>query len=266
MEMRLSLDIAWVWCIGCGRGDELDALATLSSLIEYNDKSGDRVKSEKMKGRALACTAFFLQWNKGKVFYDFLDSQNGDQTDSVLQERLSFQTTKLVERLMKAATIGDPFAVSHLAICHYNGDCVPQDKKKAIELYQKASDMGDTSAMNNLAVCYENGDGVPQDKKKAIELYQKASDMGNPNAMVNLALCYSNGDSQDKQKAIELFQKASDMGNTDAMFNLAICYDKGDGVSQDKKKATELYQKAADMGNARALAQLNQQMEVKHCL
>ena len=228
--MRLSLDIAWVWCIGCGRGDELDALATLSSLIEYNDKSGDRVKSEKMKGRALACTAFFLQWNKGKVFYDFLDSQNGDQTDSVLQERLSFQTTKLVERLMKAATIGDPFAVSHLAICHYNGDCVPQDKKKAIELYQKASDMG------------------------------------NPNAMVNLALCYSNGDSQDKQKAIELFQKASDMGNTDAMFNLAICYDKGDGVSQDKKKATELYQKAADMGNARALAQLNQQMEVKHCL
>ena len=41
MEVRLALDIAWLECIGCGHDDQLDALTALSSLSEYNNKSGD---------------------------------------------------------------------------------------------------------------------------------------------------------------------------------------------------------------------------------
>ena len=42
-EMRLALDIAWAGCIGCGCGDELDALAALSHWNEYDDKSQEPV-------------------------------------------------------------------------------------------------------------------------------------------------------------------------------------------------------------------------------
>ena len=124
MEVRLALDIAWAGCIGRGCGDELDALAALSHWSEYDDKSGDQGKSEKMKGRALACTAFFLQWGKTMPFDDSMDGQKADQTDSVLQERLGFQATKLIKLLVKGVTMGDPFAVLHLGVCYYNGDGV----------------------------------------------------------------------------------------------------------------------------------------------
>ena len=59
-EMRHALDIARAGCIGCGCCDEIDALTPLSHWSERDDKSGDQGKSEKMKGQALACTAFFL--------------------------------------------------------------------------------------------------------------------------------------------------------------------------------------------------------------
>ena len=68
METRLALDIARAGCIGCGRGDEIDALAVLSHWSERDDKSGDQGKNEKMKGRALACTAFLLRWGKTMDF------------------------------------------------------------------------------------------------------------------------------------------------------------------------------------------------------
>ena len=49
MEVRLALDISRVECIGCACGHELDALASLSSLSDYDDKIKDPEKAEKMK-------------------------------------------------------------------------------------------------------------------------------------------------------------------------------------------------------------------------
>ena len=222
--MKLALDIAKVGCIGCGCGDELDALAALRHLSECDDKSGDQEKSEKVKGRALACTAFFLRWGQRMTFDDLMDVQKADQSESVHQERPEFQATKFIKLLTMAAMVGDPFSMLHLGVCYEDGDCVSQDKQKAIELYQRAADMGDTNAMFNLAVWHENG-GVSKDKEKTIELYQRAADMGDTNAMFNLAVWHENGGvSKDKEKTIELYQQASDMGNQNAMTNLAVCY------------------------------------------
>ena len=259
MEVRLALDIIRALCIGCGCGDQLDALTTLSSLSIYDDKSEDHGKYEKMKGRALACTAFFLRREKELAFLNhpqrMKDELNrGNITYSSLQERLDITSTQSTLMLTQAAEIGDPFALFNLAVCYGNGDGVSKDKKKAIELCQRAADMGNVDAMNKLGLCYDEGDGVSQDKQKAIELYQRAADMGNTNAMAILAVCYKKeGVSQDKQKAIELFQRAADMGNIYAMVFLGDCYDFGDCASQDFKKAFELYQKAAVLGNTRAM-------------
>ena len=131
MELRLALDIARIGCIGYGCGDQLDALAALRHLSECDDKSGDQGKSEKVKGRALACTAFFLRWGQRMTFDDLMDVQKADQSESVHQERPEFQATKFIKLLTMAAMIGDPFSMLHLGVCYENGDCVSQDKQKA---------------------------------------------------------------------------------------------------------------------------------------
>ena len=256
MEMKLALDIAWIGCIGCKCGDELDAFTVLSSLSDYEDQSGDQEKSEKMKGRALACIACFLLWGR-RMTYDgfFMDMKKGDLSALSFRERQGFQATKLIELLIKAARKGDPFAVFNLGVCYDYGECVLQDQQKAIEWYQKAADMNNSDAMVNLAVRYKKGDGVPQDEQKATELLQTAANLGNPHGMVDLGNCYDEGEgvSQDKQKAVELYQRASDMGNKNAMHNLAVCYENGDHVSQDKNKVIELDQRARSIGHKREM-------------
>ena len=95
METRLALDIARAGCIGCGCGDEVDALAALSHWSVYDDKSGDQGKSEAMKGRALACAAFFLQERKTRALNDFfMNMESGDHSYSVLQEKNRFSNHK----------------------------------------------------------------------------------------------------------------------------------------------------------------------------
>ena len=262
MEMRLALDIAHAERIGCGFSDELDALNALSSLSVNEDKSRVREKCEEMKGRALGCTASFLQREKESTFLNNLlrikdEIKRDEMHDPSLQQRPDITSTQYLQPLHQAAEIGDPFALFNLGVRNEKRG-IAQDKKKAIELFQRAADLGNADAMNKLGVYHYKGNGVLQDKKKSIELYQKAADMGNTDAMFNLAVCYERGEgvSQDKKKAIELYQRASDMGNTDAMVNLGACYDKGNGVSQDKKKAFQLFQDAADMGNTDAMVNL----------
>ena len=257
-EVRLSLDIAWAECIGCGCGDELAALAALSSLSEFNDTSEDQGKVKEIKGRALGCTAFFLLWGEKMALFEFLlkkntDIKRGEYHFSSLEERLDISKNQSTKLLTQAAKIGNSFGLWNPSSC--SDYRVSQNKKKAIKLLQESANMDDNNASFFLAVCYLQGGDVEQNKEKSIELFQRAAEMGNTDAMLSLGVCYDKGEdvSHDKKKAIGLYQQAADMGNMDATLNLALCFDKGEGVPQDKKKAIELFQRAADTGNTNAM-------------
>ena len=221
MEVRLALDIAWAGCIGCGCGHQREALAALSNLSPWDNKSEDQGKCERMKGRALACAAFLMRWGNGTTPLNTLliiniEIQIGEIRCSSPEARSGITPIQRVELQTQAARIGNPLGSFSLCSFYEDGDGALQDQKKAVEFLQKAYDMGDADALLYLAACFWEGEGVSQDKKKAIELLQKAADMGNAKAMVILALCYEggNGVPQDKKKAIELLQKAADMVNS----------------------------------------------------
>ena len=130
-EVRLSLDIAWAACIGCGCGDELDALAALSSLSVYDGKNEDQRKVKEMKGRALACTASFLRWGEKMGFLISLNNLNEllisvDTHPSPTECSLGFTAEQSIKLLMRAAETEDSFAVITLGSCCLTGHILSQ--------------------------------------------------------------------------------------------------------------------------------------------
>ena len=153
MEVRLALGIARTWCIGCGCGDELDALVALSSLCKYDEKSGDQEKVKEMKGRALACTASFLRWGKEMTLLNPLNIFTVVMMaiftcPSQIECSLGFTATQIMRMLLQAVEIGDSPASLVLGVCFFGGLCVSQGKKKAIELFQRAAD-----TVNFILIC-----------------------------------------------------------------------------------------------------------------
>lgn len=55
---------------------------------------------------------------------------------------------------------------------------VPEDDVKAVRLYMKAANMGDAYAMNHLGYVYSHGKGVPKNMGKAVFWWKKAAAAG----------------------------------------------------------------------------------------
>ena len=156
-EVRLALGISWVGCIGCGCGDDLDALTALSSLCECDDKGNDKEKSDKIKGRALACTACCLRWGKEMTPFDsLLNSQDETLTVNTrlfpIDCLLGFTVAQSMKLLTQAVEIGDSFALERVNSCCFAGHVLPRNEEISVKLYQKAAEMGNTNAMVNLAL------------------------------------------------------------------------------------------------------------------
>lgn len=73
-----------------------------------------------------------------------------------------------------------------LGACYLDGEGTQIDVQKGIELTLKAANLGDTFAMYNLGEVYELGEGVPINLKDAILWYQKAAGLGNEEAQEKL--------------------------------------------------------------------------------
>ena len=73
MEIRLALNIAWVGRVGCGCGDELDALAALSSLSVCDDKSGDQKKKREDERTGIGMYCFLFAMGKGNDTFEFIN-------------------------------------------------------------------------------------------------------------------------------------------------------------------------------------------------
>ena len=87
----------------------------------------------------------------------------------------------------KAAKQGLAEAQYKLAIIHYRGNGVPQNKTLALSWFRKAAKKGMVLAQYNLGMMFYNGDGVAQDKKMAVEWLLKAAERGIASAQYHLA-------------------------------------------------------------------------------
>lgn len=118
-----------------------------------------------------------------------------------------------------------------------------------LEKIKRAAEIGDREAQNKLGYCYEGGKGGPKDRKKAMLWYRKAAEGGNADAQNNLGCCFAEGATKtEHREALIWFTKAANQGNATAQWNLATRFQEGFWWAPDLKKSAEWYKKAAENG------------------
>src|SRR6056297_611161 len=111
-----------------------------------------------------------------------------------------------------------------LGLKYYEGNGVPEDKKKAFKLFKKAAELGYPEAQNFLGHMYSKGEGVQEDNEKAIEWFEKSAKLGYPEPQNNLGGMYVTGDCgiKDNKRALKWFKKAAEQGHSEAKRMLRV--------------------------------------------
>ncbi|MCB1498902.1 MAG: sel1 repeat family protein [Bauldia sp.] len=125
----------------------------------------------------------------------------------------------------------------------------------AVAAYVRAAELGDPWAMIPLARMLAAGDGVPADFDAARAWLEKVVEAGEPSVgytVLGSLFLRADEPNRDAAKAAEYFQKAVDIGNTDAMIELANLYAAGDGVPADFDRAKTLLDAAIAGGDVGA--------------
>lgn len=151
------------------------------------------------------------------------------------------------EKLVTAATGGNPTAQFVIASRFMDGERVPRDFNKAAYWYGKAAEAGLAPAQYRMATLFERGKGVEQNMKSALDWYERAATGGNVRAMHNAAVIAAGTDAgkPDYAKAFKYFLSAAEHGLKDSQFNLAILFERGLGVQAKPSEALFWYLAAA---------------------
>jgi localization factor PodJL len=160
------------------------------------------------------------------------------------------------DRLLSAASGGDPAAEFEIATRYADGTRVSKNLAKAAEWYGKAAEGGVAVAQYRLGSLYERGQGVTKNLVNAVDWYQRAADQGNVNAMHNLAVLMSEGvdGPPDHDKALQWFLAAGNYGVRDSQYNLGVIYARGLGVTADLAESYKWFAIAAAQGDTDASA------------
>jgi localization factor PodJL len=160
------------------------------------------------------------------------------------------------DRLLRAASGGDPAAEFEIATRYADGTRVSKNLAKAAEWYAKAAEGGVAVAQYRLGSLYERGQGVTKNLVNAVDWYQRAADQGNINAMHNLAVLMSEGvdGPPDHDKALQWFLAAGNYGVRDSQYNLGVIYARGLGVTADLAESYKWFAIAAAQGDTDASA------------
>ncbi len=141
-----------------------------------------------------------------------------------------------------------------------------RDLAKAAELFEKGTDLGDPAAMTSLAMMHRAAIGVPQDSARMVELLSDAAEAGYHFAQYRLAQTYLSGDGipgradpalgiPDPTRAATWFTRAADAGNIEAALELAGLYgDPESGLPDNPGEQARLTRIAAESGLASAVA------------
>ena len=126
----------------------------------------------------------------GALHYLSLFHLNGDSSLSVSP----CSSAEFVDRLNLAADAGDSDALFLRGHCYYNGeDGYAQNYNSALGDFISASSAGNADAAISAGAMLYQGDVVPQDRRRAFELYQEAAELGSKDGWRNLVSCYMLG-------------------------------------------------------------------------
>ncbi len=167
---------------------------------------------------------------------------------------------KAAELYVSGAELGDPQAMTALAMMHREGTGVPQNPARMVELLTEAANAGYHFAQYRLAQTYLNGDGIPgradpalgiPDPTRAVSWFTRAADAGNIEAALELAGLYSDPDSglpDNPAEQARLTRLAADTGLASAIAALGVLYETGRGVVRSPETAAEQYVQALETG------------------
>lgn len=156
------------------------------------------------------------------------------------------QPAQAVEWFRAAARGGDAMGFNMLGRAAERGWGCPPDPEFAARCYLKAADLGDVWALFNLADLYCRGHGVPQDDAAAYRLYAEAARRGHCKSLNMLGLFHESGRTvpADPEGAIELYRAAADGGDCWGGFNLGRMLAEEGRVAE----ASEAFARALDAG------------------
>ena len=169
-------------------------------------------------------------------------------------------SAKAAERLEAGAALGDPQAMTVLALMNGEGNSVPQNSSRMIELLTEAAESGYHLAQFRLARAYAVGEGIPgredaalgiPDPNRAVGWFTQAADGGNMEAALELAGLYGDPDSgliENPGEQARLIMMAADAGLPAAKAALGVLYEFGRGVEQRPDRAAALYIEALESG------------------
>ncbi|PIE07204.1 MAG: hypothetical protein CSA74_08740 [Rhodobacterales bacterium] len=167
---------------------------------------------------------------------------------------------KAVELLDKGAALGDPAAMTSLAMLYRAGSGVGQDSTRMVDLLKEAAEAGYHFAQYRLAQTYLNGDGIPgradpalgiPDPVRAAEWFTRAAEAGNVEAALELAGLYgdpASGLPENPGEQARLTQMVADTGHPAAIAAMGVLFETGRGVVQSPEQAAAAYIAAMESG------------------
>lgn len=225
-EVCLGKAIGKAEHVGCSQSDLLDSLAMISSIADMS------ISDWEIQVEAFGYTALLLKRMMKSQHFN-TNSFSGNNSIIGVSQMNTFghnegsevvcdiEMKHIILLLQKASDMGYGDAVFKLGACHFQGDCVVQDKEMAVELFQQAADIGIVDALYHLGICYEDGTAAFQDNTLAFRLYKEAAEMGHSGAMFKLAVYYEygvtgNGGPTDVEESHKWYKQSADLGNADA--------------------------------------------------
>ena len=168
---------------------------------------------------------------------------------------------KAAAQFEKGTELGDPAAMTSLAMMHRAAIGVPQDSARMVALLNDAAEAGYHFAQYRLAQTYLSGDGIPgradpalgiPDPARAVTWFTRAADAGNLEAALELAGLYADPGSglpDNPGEQARLTQMAADTGLPAALAAMGVLYETGRGVERRPQVAADLYVQALESGD-----------------
>lgn len=163
--------------------------------------------------------------------------------------------TRMMDLLLRAASLGSPSAMIDLAWAYAEGKVVERNMGRAGAWLDLAIASGDLDTHAEAGSLLLFRPGPLQDVEQGLALVRQAAEAGSSTGLIQLAMSYRNGliGDPDEARALELLEQAAAEGDGVAMLLIGAGYLFGeDGLEEDPEAARTWLEQAVLFGSNRA--------------